>query len=130
MPTNSQDAIAVIVMSRDDEDLNLIQSTLKKVGFQVVISEAGKKVWEMLNAGDPSLRLIVADPEVPALDFRQLLKKLHEVDSPARILCLCEELPPHAYAECIGAHLRRPFRRAHLLASILDATEKQLARTA
>jgi DNA-binding NtrC family response regulator len=130
MRTDSEAGTAVVVMSRDDEDLKLIKSTLKKVGFEVVSFENGKEVGELLDARDPSLRLVVADPEVPELDFRQLLKKLHELDSPVRVLCLCEELPSSAYAEYIGAHLRRPFRRAHLLASILDATEKPLARTA
>jgi DNA-binding response OmpR family regulator len=130
MRTDNEGGIAIIVMSRDDEDLKLIRSTLKRVGFEVVVSETGKEIWGLLNMRDPSLSLIVVDPGVPGLDFRQLLRKLHEVDSPVRVLCLCEELPASPYAEYIGAHLRRPFRRAHLLASILDATEKPLARTA
>jgi CheY-like chemotaxis protein len=130
MGTDNPSGTAVVVMSPDDEDLKLIRSTLKKVGFHVVNSETGNEVLALLKAQDPSLNLVVADPATPGLDFRQLLRKLHEADSPARVLCVCEEVPTSADDDQIGAHLRRPFRRSHLLASILDATEKPLARTA
>lgn len=126
MGIDDQAGTAVVVMAPGDEDLKLIRSTLKRVGFHVVNSQTGNEV----NAQDPSLQLVVADPSTPGLDFRQLLRKLHDADSPVRVLCVCEEVPASADAEQIGAHLRRPFRRSHLLASILDATEKPLARTA
>jgi|SRR5215469_11011094 len=129
MRTDNQAAKAVVVMSRDDEDLKLIRSTLKKVGFAVVYSETGNEVSALLNEPEESLRLVVADPSTPGFDFRQLLKKLHDAASPARVLCLCEDVPASGYAEHIGAHVRRPFRRTRLVASIL-ATDKPLARTA
>lgn len=81
------------------------------------------------------MRLVVADPATPGLDFRQLLRRLHDTDPDVRVLCLCEEENERAvgvpeYASQIGAQLRRPFRRSHLLASILEATEKPMVRTA
>jgi DNA-binding response OmpR family regulator len=125
---------AILVMERTDADLKLIRSTLQKVGFEVVNPETGSDVPRLLAAEEESLRLVVADPATPGLDFRELLKKLHDADSPARVLCLCEEpfdvALPASYKQHIGARLRRPFRRSRLVASILDATSKPLARTA
>jgi response regulator RpfG family c-di-GMP phosphodiesterase len=140
MPTDNQTGTAIVVMQRSDMDLKLIRSTLKKIGFTVVTSEDGKDLPKLLTASGDSLHLVVADPSTPGLNFSDLLKKLHDTDSPARVLCVCEDtaqdvlhkdaLHTSEYAEHIGGRLKRPFRRSHLLASILDATEQPLARTA
>ena len=79
-------------------------------------------------------RLVVVDPATPNLQFQPFLEKLHQVDPDIRVLCLSQdgtEDPSQALvsAEHIG-RLKRPFRRSRLLASILEVTEKPLARTA
>ncbi len=122
-------------MSQGDADQKLIRSTLKKVGFRVVSSETESEISAVLKREEQSLRLVVADPATPGLDFRQLLRKLHDTDPEVRVLCLCEgtcedDARVPEYSAQVTAQLRRPFRRSHLLASILEATEKPLARTA
>jgi CheY-like chemotaxis protein len=134
MDTDNQENTAVLIMRHGDADLKLIRSTLNKIGFAVVNSETGSELSRLLGSPGSGLRLVVADPATPGLDFPRLLRRLHETDSPARVLYLGEKTPDalrgSEHADYIGGHLRRPFRRAHLLASILDATEKPLARTA
>lgn len=124
---------ALLVLARGDPDIKLIRSTLRKVGFTVVTVEGALEISK--TSSDPLLRLVVADPATPGFDFAQLLKTLEETGSCARVLCLGEEGGGDAasvskYAKYISGHLSRPFRRAHLLASILDAMERPLARTA
>jgi DNA-binding NtrC family response regulator len=129
-----QASTAIVVLPAGDQDLKLIRSTLKKVGFTVVSSETGNEIPALLNRPEEPLRLVVADTATPGLDFPQLLKELDEADSPARVLCLCEKgqdaLHTCGDSDRIGGRLERPFRRARLLASILDTTDKPLARTA
>jgi DNA-binding NtrC family response regulator len=134
MQEDNQSGTAVVVMSQGDADQKLIRSTLKKVGFRVVSSETESEISAVLKR-EESLRLVVADPATPGLDFRQFLRRLHDTDPEVRVLCLCEETCENAarvpeYGVQVAAQLRRPFRRSHLLASILEATEKPLARTA
>ncbi len=97
-------------------------------------SEDGREAEQLLVSGKPDLDLAVIDPGTPGLDFRSLLKKMADTGSGVHVLCLCgdgaeEPLRAPEFSGRVGI-LKRPFRRSHLLASILDATEKPLARTA
>ena len=133
MQTDNETGTVILVMQRGDADQKLILSTLKKVGFRVVNSETGSEIPVLLdaprNAQAQPLRLVVADPTTPGLDFPQLLKKAQEKSPSVPVLCLCGDEPDEEDSAAV-VHLKRPFRRAHLLASILDATEKPMARTA
>ena len=135
MPTDHDPVTAVLVMNRGDKDLKLLRSVLRKVGFQVANSENGNEVLDSLATGDSSLRLVVVDPATPNLQFRPFLEKLHQARPDVGVLCLSQEGTEAATlasvsTEQTGGCLTRPFRRAQLLASILDATERPLARTA
>jgi hypothetical protein len=78
-----------------------------------------------------ALRLVVANPATPGLNFPQFLEKLHQAAPDVPVLCLTEEAAGRAFcAEYPARLLKRPFRRAHLLSSILDITDKPLFKTA
>jgi CheY-like chemotaxis protein len=118
-------------MNRGDKDTKLLRSLLHKVGFRVENVEDGNKVLDSVAAGDASLRLVVVDPATPNLEFRPFLEKLHQAGPEIPILCVSEDDPEAKTPESeFAAHISRPFRRAHLLASILELTEKPLTRTA
>jgi DNA-binding response OmpR family regulator len=130
MDTDDQPG-AIVVAQRADRDVKLIRSALKKLGFSVISAEDEREAAKFLASPGCHLELAVVDPAIPGLDVRNLLKKLAE--SGVHVLCLCEgtkgvlEFPE--FASRISGYLNRPFRRSHLLASILDA-ERPLARTA
>jgi len=122
-------------MNRGDRDVKLLRSVLNKVGFQVANFEDGHEVLDSLAAGDSSLRLVVVDPATPNLEFERFLEKLHQARPDVGVLCLSQDGTEVATLASVsmeqtGGCLTRPFRRAQLLASILDATERPLARTA
>jgi DNA-binding response OmpR family regulator len=121
---------AVLVMNRSDKDARLVRSVLRKVGFRVENVEDGNKVLDSLAAGDTSLRLVVVDPATPNLQFRPFLENLHQAGPEIPVLCLTEEGTEVTVPPGCAAQIDRPFRRAHLLASILELTEKPLVRTA
>lgn len=121
---------AVLVMNRSDKDAKLLRSVLHKVGFRVENVEDGKKVLDSLAAGDTSLRLVVVDPATPNLQVRTFLENLHQAGPEIPVLYLTEEGTEGTTPPGCAGHIERPFRRAHLLASILELTEKPLVRTA
>jgi DNA-binding response OmpR family regulator len=131
MDTDDQPG-AIVVARRADWDVKLIKSALKKLGFSVISAEDEREAAKSVAAPGSHLELAVVDPATPGLDVRNLLKKLEE--SGVHVLCLCGEgtkgtLEFPEFASRISGYLNRPFRRSHLLASILDA-ERPLARTA
>ena len=135
METDHDQVTTVLIMNRSDRDVKLLRSVLHKIGFQVANFENGNEVLDSLAAGDSSLRLVVVDPATPNLQFERFLEKLHHASPDIPVLCLLQEdretaKMSSACKEHIGGCLKRPFRRAHLLASILEVTEKPLARTA
>ena len=135
MQADHDQVSAVLIMNRGDRDVKLLRSVLNKVGFQVANFEDGHEVLDSLAAGDSSLRLVVVDPATPNLEFERFLEKLHQAGPDIPVLSLLQEdmetaKMSSACKEHIGGCLKRPFRRAHLLASILEATEKPWARTA
>jgi DNA-binding response OmpR family regulator len=135
MATDNQPGDAIVVAQRGDPDAKLVRSALKRFGYSVMSSEDGREAGRLLASGAPHMELAVIDPATPGLDFRGLLRKLEDSGSDLHVLCMCDEGSEEAvhtpeFASRVGGYLRRPFRRSHLLASILDATEKPLARTA
>jgi CheY-like chemotaxis protein len=135
MATDNQPGVAIVVAQHGDQDAKRIHSALKKFGYSVMSAEDGREASKLLTSAEPHLELAVIDPAVPGLDFRGVLKNLEDTRSGVHVLCFCDEgaekaLHVSEFEGRIGGHLRRPFRRSHLLASILDATEKPLARTA
>ena len=121
---------AVLVMNGTDKDAKLLRSVLHKVGFRVENEEDGNKVLDSLAAGDTSLRLVVVDPATLNLQFRPFLENLHRAGPEIPVLCLSEEGREGTTLPGCAGHIDRPFRRAHLLASILEITERPLVRTA
>src|SRR5215469_9086126 len=122
---------AVVVMNRTDKHAKLLRSVLHKIGFRIQNVEDEKKVLDSLAAGDSSLRLVVVDPSTPNVQFRPFLEKLHKAGPEIPVLCVSEDdSAPDKLPYTCAAHLGRPFRRAHLLASILELTQKPLVRTA
>jgi DNA-binding response OmpR family regulator len=118
-------------MNRTDKDTKLLRSILHKIGFRVQNMEDGSKALDSLAASDSSLRLVVVDPSTPNFQVEPFLEKLHQASPEIPILCVSEDdSAPDKLRDAYAAHIGRPFRRAHLLASILELTEKPMVRTA
>jgi DNA-binding NtrC family response regulator len=132
MPLVDEDSgSAVVVMNRTDKDTKLLRSILHKIGFRVQSVEDGKKLLDSLAAGDSSLRLVVVDPSTPNSQVQPFLEKLHQAGPQIPVVCVSEDdSASDKLPYTCAAHIGRPFRRAHLLASILELTEKPMARTA
>lgn len=133
MDTDQPD-VAMVVAQRADRDAKLIQSALKKLGFSVISVENEREAAKLLASPGHHLELAVVDPATPGLDVRNFLKSLEDRSPGVHLLCLGGEGSEEAvlipeFASRVSGCLNRPFRRSHLLASILDA-ERPLARTA
>jgi len=133
MPNPNPAETAILLMDRSHEDVKLLRSVLRKVGFAVVHSDQGSEALPLATEGETSVRLVVADPATPNLNLQRFVDELHQTAPGIPVLCLSDEAAGSATPGCtfhLGASLKRPFRKARLLAAILEATEKPLARTA
>ncbi len=131
--TADQNAV-VLVMDRQDEDVKLITSILEKAGFYVAHFSAGGDAVEWCRAVAASIQLVIIDSATPGIEAPQLVEKFRQIDPEIRILMMAEgqaaNLSRGAYPANVKARLSRPFRRARLLGSVLEAARQPLSRTA
>ena len=122
---------AILLMGADDKDRKRISSLLNKVGLDAVNADSASEALK--RALRQSTRLVVVDPAIGGLDLRGFLEELHRIDENIGVVCLGDsdgkvsEMRTQAVGQ-IQRCLKRPFRRAQLLASILGATEAPLKR--
>ncbi|HJT88447.1 MAG TPA: response regulator [Bryobacteraceae bacterium] len=118
-------------MDRQDEDGKLITSILEKAGFHVLHSSTGAGAVELCRAADEAVQLVILDAATPGIQASRLLARLREIDPEIRVLLIAEgESAGWALPANVKARLHRPFRRAQLLGSVLEAARRPLTRTA
>jgi CheY-like chemotaxis protein len=128
----AQDSV-VLAMDRGNGDVRLITSTLEKAGFKVWTSSEESDVLSLCRSAEKSVRLVIIDTANPGIHTFQLLESLRQINPGIGVLLLAGENQPkasHIWAANVRGQLSRPFRRAHLLGSVLEATAPALSRTA
>jgi CheY-like chemotaxis protein len=128
----AQDSV-VLAMDRRNRDVRLITSTLEKAGFQVWTSAEEAKVLSLCRSAESSVRLVIIDTAAPGIRTFELLESLRQINPGIGVLLLAGEnelKASHTWTANVRGHLSRPFRRAHLLGSVLEATAPSLSRTA
>jgi CheY-like chemotaxis protein len=124
----------VLMMDRDDEDVQLITSLLEKTGFQVILSSAKADLLNLCRALHHSVQLVIIDTETRGIQIQELLDELKTADPKARILLMCKNEPEPVREWSVTGNVRgmlnRPFRRAQFLGSVLEVAKQPLVRTA
>jgi DNA-binding response OmpR family regulator len=116
MSTDTPAHTATLVMNHADRDCKLIRSMLRKIGFEVVRVESAATA---LQAGPASLMIV--DPSAVPGGLGEFLADIRRNEPAVRVVCLCAPEEQKSLPEdAVGAFVERPFRRAHLLAAILD----------
>ena len=121
---------AILIMERDDEDRKRIDSVLERLGLTTVNPDSCSEA--LIYARRQSTRLVVVDTTTPGLNYPKFLEELHQVDDRIGVVCLTGQVGNGRASQAqnvsrIPGCLERPFRRALLLATILEATEPPLA---
>ena len=134
MPTVAQQDAAILVMDRGDKDAKLMASMLEKVGLDVFISSDQDAILKSCHAMDGSVRLVVVD-EAAEARMPGLLEGLCQGDSSVRVLLVSDLDEAGAGRSWLSASkgrvvLRRPFRRAQFLGSVLKLINDPLVLTA
>jgi hypothetical protein len=134
MPTETQQDTAILVMDRGDKDARLMASMLKKVGLNVNISSNQDAILESCHAADHSVRLVIVD-EAAEARMPGLMDRLCTCDSSIRMLLVSDLDEARAGRSWLSASkgrgvLRKPFRRAKFLGSVLKLINEPLVRTA
>ncbi len=134
MPTVAQQDAAILVMERGDKDAKLMASMLEKVGLSVSISSNQDTILESCRDGQHSVRLIIID-EAAQARMPGLLDGLCRCDSSVRVLLVSDLDEAGAGGSWLSASrvrgvLRKPFRRAQFLGSVLKLINEPLVRTA
>jgi hypothetical protein len=134
MPTVAQQDAAIIVMDRGDKDAKLMTSLLEKVGLEVHISSNQDTILKSCRSVDHSVRLVIVD-EASEARMPGLMEGLCTCDSSLRVLLVSDLDEATAGRSWLSASrgrvvLRKPFRRAQFLGSVLKLINEPLVRTA
>ena len=133
MPTDNQQDAAILVMDDGDKDAKLMASMLEKVGLEVKISSNQDAVLASCRSTGDAMRLVILDEESEAR-MPGLLDDLSTCDSSVRVLLVGhpdESAGPKWFATTKNRGiLRRPFRRAQFLGSVLKLINEPRVRTA
>jgi hypothetical protein len=121
-------------MDRGDKDAKLMASMLEKVGLDVSISSNQDAILESCRAAHHSVRLVIVD-EAAEARMPGLLDGLCNCDSSVRVLLVSDLDEARAGRTWLSASkgrgvLRKPFRRAQFLGSVLKLINEPLVRTA
>jgi DNA-binding NtrC family response regulator len=133
MPVKAAQDSVVLAMDRGNGDVRLITSTLEKAGFQVRTSPEVLNILSLCRGAENSVRLVIIDTATPGIHASELSESLRQINPGIGVLLLAGEDEPeasHIWNANVRGRLSRPFRRAHLLGSVLDATAPALSRTA
>ena len=128
MPVKAEQESVILAMDRGNGDVRLITTTLEKAGFQVSASSDQPSILNLCRATDHSVRLVIIDTTAPGIHISELVEGLRQIDPGIRVITLSDQNESHTPGTR-GGHLTRPFRRAQLLGSVLEATQP-LYRTA
>ena len=134
MPTVAQQDAAILVMEHGDKDAKLMASMLEKVGLNVSISTNPGAILESCRDAQHSVRLVIID-EAAEARIPGLLDGLCTCDSSVRVLLVSDLDESGAGRSWLSASkgrgvLRKPFRRAQFLGSVLKLINEPLVRTA
>jgi len=134
MSEKAEENSVILVMNRGEGDGKIIDSILKKAGFAVSHASEESETLKLCREIGPAVQLVIIDTHTSGVRLSELLARLHDVNPGIRVLLMAEgSEKEQAATETLPAnvrgHLTRPFRRAQLLGSVLEAA-KPLARTA
>ena len=128
MPVKAEQESVILAMDRGNGDVRLITTTLEKAGFQVSASSDQPSILNLCRAADHCVRLVIIDTTAPEIQTSELVEGLRQIDPGIRVITVSDQNESHTPGTR-GGHLTRPFRRAQLLGSVLEATQP-LYRTA
>jgi len=125
----------ILVMDRENEDLQLIASLLKKSGFSVHQCLRKADVVNLCRTSHYGVQLVIIDTSTRGITFSELLDEIQAVDPGIRVLLISDQNEPEPVQDWplrsnVRGHLSRPFRRAQFLGSVLEAAREPLVRTA
>ncbi len=114
----------------DDEDSfrRVARHILEKNGYPVLEARNGQEALDLLQQSPSSVALVITDLVMPVMDGSTLIRHLHDMHSPAKIITITGGLSPAEMIQAVGADssafLLKPFGPALLLETIrrvLDA---------
>ena len=135
MPSgHASENTVILMMDRDDEDVQLITSLLEKTGFQVILAPAKTDLLNACRAPHHFVQIVIIDTEIHGIQLSELLDEVKIVDPKIRILLMSKNKPEPVrqlpMTDNVRGLVSRPFRRAQFLGSVLEVAKQPLVRTA
>jgi DNA-binding NtrC family response regulator len=137
MMTEGSQERAILVLNRNDndKDVRLITSLLEKVGLSVHYSPDANEALELFSSIGDSARLLIIDEKASPAAMPGFLECVRSLNPGIRILLIPEsdefDTAQSWIAQSnIRATLKKPFRRAKFLGSVLELIGEPLVRTA
>ena len=135
MPIQGQEESAILLLNRADKDIGLVTPLLEKVGLQVLISFSADGALELFAKAGRSARLLIMDETVSPRAIPEFLDRVRSVNPHIPILVVSERdesEPAQGWVPNanVRGFLKKPFRRAKFLGSVLKLIGEPLARTA
>ncbi|OGP73079.1 MAG: hypothetical protein A2V86_11030 [Deltaproteobacteria bacterium RBG_16_49_23] len=117
-----------LLIADDDKNLTkVLKNELSEEGFDVAVTECGKKAMEMLEKEEYDV--MVLDLHMPSIDGMDVLKNIKAAEIPVEVIILTGNatVPSAVEAMKLGAYdfLAKPFKIEELKAVVAKAYEKK-----
>jgi CheY-like chemotaxis protein len=111
-----------IILVVDDEGLilTMAETILTDYGYRVLTAGSGQKAMAILSREDTKVDLIVTDLVMPVMSGRELVERVRQLKTEAKILCMSGYVMP-SDRQTGTAYLQKPFTSRELLAKVKQA---------
>jgi DNA-binding response OmpR family regulator len=113
----------VVLITREDHVRDSISSTLEKAGFLILPASNTNSALDLCRDATTPVRLAIVD-----VGFEPgFIDSLRRAAPGIRVIFMSNSIEPERKGDRV---LRKPFRRAHLLGTVLEVMSEPLAFTA
>ncbi|MDP8205876.1 MAG: response regulator [Candidatus Electryonea clarkiae] len=108
----SQDKLLALLVDDDDDVLSILDTTLKRIGFDTILANDGEEGWNLFCDRHP--KLVISDVSMPNKDGLQLLTDIKSLNHETIVILISgyleESISIGSATDRPDAVLMKPFR--------------------
>jgi len=114
----------ILVIDDEDVIVDVCQSILKKLGYQVIVARGGKVGIEVYNREKDKISLVILDIIMPDMEGGRVFDAIREVNPEAKVLlasgCSINDQASHILKKGGSGFIQKPFKIKQLSSLIRD----------
>jgi CheY-like chemotaxis protein len=121
----------VVLITRESHVRDAVSSTLEKAGFIILAASNTASVLDLCRKAAMPIRLAIVDVGFGQTEAPGFIQSLRQAAPGIRLIFISNSIEPENLEHWKGDRvLGKPFRRAHLLGTVLQVMSEPLAFTA